>query len=204
MICSKRDFELELIQRIRSNQATLIDFRNYIFSRKARLLTHLNRSDDLAKSALDYVKIGFTEMKNHININENGLRLWALLASMEANNVLECMKENTDSARQSLLLQNSALLLDMARQHLSGGCYILTNIFLAVGDKGPFLSSKMQKCHQNLLAVVYSGVHFLVRFRFSHVTHMFAVLILVHPNHYLSVIDHVIDGVRNSNFEFRF
>ena len=62
----------------------------------------------------------FTEMKNHININENGLRLWALLASMEANNVLECMKENTDSARQSLLLQNSALLLDMARQHLSG------------------------------------------------------------------------------------
>ena len=125
----KRDFELELIQRIRSNQATLIDFRNYIFSRKARLLTHLNRSDDLAKSALDYVKIGFTEMKNHININENGLRLWALLASMEANNVLECMKENTDSARQSLLLQNSALLLDMARQHLSGGCYILNNLF---------------------------------------------------------------------------
>ena len=124
MICSKRDFELELIQRIRSNQATLIDFRNYIFSRKARLLTHLNRSDDLAKSALDYVKIGFTEMKNHININENGLRLWALLASMEANNVLECMKENTDSARQSLLLQNSALLLDMARQHLSGKRYI--------------------------------------------------------------------------------
>ena len=129
MICSKRDFELELIQRIRSNQATLIDFRNYIFSRKARLLTHLNRSDDLAKSALDYVKIGFTEMKNHISINENGLRLWALLASMEANNVLECMKENTDSARQSLLLQNSALLLDMARQHLSGGCYILNNLF---------------------------------------------------------------------------
>ena len=153
MICSKRDFELELIQRIRSNQATLIDFRNYIFSRKARLLTHLNRSDDLAKSALDYVKIGFTEMKNHININENGLRLWALLASMEANNVLECMKENTDSARQSLLLQNSALLLDMARQHLSGGCYILSfHILWLLMTNKTFLSSISKKCHQNLNA----------------------------------------------------
>ena len=151
MICSKRDFELELIQRIRSNQATLIDFRNYIFSRKARLLTHLNRSDDLAKSALDYVKIGFTEMKNHININENGLRLWALLASMEANNVLECMKENTDSARQSLLLQNSALLLDMARQHLSGGCYILNNLFFGCWwqkwrNLSPFYTRGTMKC----------------------------------------------------------
>ena len=56
----KSDFEVELIQRIRSNQATLIDFRNYIFSRKARLLTTLDRNDDLAKAAIDYVKIGYT------------------------------------------------------------------------------------------------------------------------------------------------
>jgi len=56
----KNDFEIELIHRIRSNQATLIDLRNYIFSRKARLLTTLERHSELAKAALDYVKIGYT------------------------------------------------------------------------------------------------------------------------------------------------
>ena len=80
------------MQRIRANQATLIDFRNYIFSRKARLLTHLSRSEDLARAALDYVQVGYAEMKNQININEDGLKTWALLASMESNNVLECIK----------------------------------------------------------------------------------------------------------------
>ena len=60
-------------KRIRFDQATLIDFRNYVFSRKARLLTHLQRSDDLAKAALDYVKIGYTGtvlMMNYCRISE--------------------------------------------------------------------------------------------------------------------------------------
>ena len=59
-------------------------------------------------------------MANQININSNGLKAWALLASMESNNVLECIKETlSKEARQSLLLQNSAQLLDIARRHLS-------------------------------------------------------------------------------------
>ena len=59
-------------------------------------------------------------MANQININSNGLKAWALLASMESNNVLECIKESlSPQARQSLLLQNSAQLLDIARRHLA-------------------------------------------------------------------------------------
>ena len=108
------------MQRIRQSQATLIDFRNYIFSRKARLLTHLSRSEDLAKAALDYVQVGYAEMKSQLNVNQDGLKAWALLASMESNNVLECIKESlSPQARQSLLLQNSAALLEIARRHLA-------------------------------------------------------------------------------------
>ena len=133
------------MQRIRANHATLIDFRNYIFSRKARLLTHLSRSEDLARAALDYVQVGYAEMKSQMNVNADGLKewlftfikiekcstlnlnftkimskAWALLASMESNNVLECIKESlSPQARQSLLLQNSAALLDIARRHLA-------------------------------------------------------------------------------------
>ena len=51
------------MQRIRQSQATLIDFRNHIFLRKARLLTHLSRSEDLAKAALDYVQVGYAGVR---------------------------------------------------------------------------------------------------------------------------------------------
>jgi len=61
-----------------------------------------------------------------INICESGLRTWALLAALESNSILECIKtgsqesrdKQTGKGRLSILDQNSALLLEIGRRHL--------------------------------------------------------------------------------------
>ena len=50
-----QDLEPTLVGRIRHHQATLLDFRNYLFTRKARLLAQLKQNDELARMAQNYV-----------------------------------------------------------------------------------------------------------------------------------------------------
>ena len=72
-------YETELVNRIRNHEASLLDYRNYLFARKARLLSHLKQSDELAKCAHAYVSAGFNELRALTSISLLGLRTWAIL-----------------------------------------------------------------------------------------------------------------------------
>ena len=101
--------------------------------------------------------IFFKEMSRQINICENGLRTWALLAALESNSILECIKtgENSDRAsKPGILDQNSALLLEIARRHLGE---LGKRLFLIAGkpnrdDIEEILDGFSQDCPESELA----------------------------------------------------
>ena len=112
-----QNFEAELVARIRAEEATLLDYRNYLFTRKARLMSHLHRSDELAKCAYAYVSSSFNELRGLTNISMIGLRTWAILASLEAYFVLETAAAVLNKSGDTLTI-HSASILELARGHL--------------------------------------------------------------------------------------
>lgn len=112
-----QSFESELVARIRSHEATLLDFRNYLFTRKARLMSHLHRSDELAKCAYSYVSSSFNELRGLTNISIIGLRTWAILASLESYLILERASEVLTKTNDNLTIFGASIL-ELARGHL--------------------------------------------------------------------------------------
>lgn len=127
------NFESELVARIRANEATLLDFRNYLFTRKARLLSHLHRSDELAKCAYSYVASSFNELRGLTKISIIGLRTWAILASLESYLILERASEVLTKTNDNLTIYGASIL-ELARGHLFKlGCEV--NLVDGDGDK---------------------------------------------------------------------
>lgn len=53
----------ELRDQIKQNKGSLLEFRNYLFSRQATLLFQMGRAWEVAMRALDYLYNTVTEMK---------------------------------------------------------------------------------------------------------------------------------------------
>lgn len=111
------NYTLEQVEKIANRTASLLDLRNYLFSRRARLLSQLQLHEELAKASLVYVSGTFQELSSLTNIKPQYIRTWAVLAGFSAFQLVERADALT-SEGHTRITTNGAALLDLARGHL--------------------------------------------------------------------------------------
>ncbi|CBY23752.1 unnamed protein product [Oikopleura dioica] len=111
------NYTLEQVEKIANRTASLLDLRNYLFSRRARLLSQLQLHEELAKASLVYVSGTFQELSSLTNIKPQFIRTWAVLAGFSAFQLVERADALT-SEGHTRITTNGAALLDLARGHL--------------------------------------------------------------------------------------
>lgn len=58
-----KSLDLELREEVKQNNASLLEFRNYLFCRQAALLFQMGRAWEVAMRAMDYLYNTVVEMK---------------------------------------------------------------------------------------------------------------------------------------------
>jgi hypothetical protein len=111
------NYTLEQVEKIANRTASLLDLRNYLFSRRARLLSQLQLHEELAKASLVYVSGTFQELSSLTDIKPQFIRTWAVLAGFSAFQLVERADALT-SEGHTRITTNGAALLDLARGHL--------------------------------------------------------------------------------------
>lgn len=95
---------------IKDNQATLLDFRNYLFSRQCAILLLLKKPAEIVQRAIDYLHETVQEMKTlDVEIMEGGLDCWVYLCGLE---VLQRCQKLTDADSPRAQALNTAYLGD--------------------------------------------------------------------------------------------
>ncbi|XP_053396902.1 trafficking protein particle complex subunit 10-like isoform X2 [Mercenaria mercenaria] len=96
--------------QIKDNKVTLLEFRNYLFSRQCAILLLLKRPGEIIQRAIDYLHETVQEMKTlDIEITEGGLDCWVYLSGLEV--LLKC-ENMTDSVNPRAQALNTAYLWD--------------------------------------------------------------------------------------------
>ncbi|WAR06773.1 TPC10-like protein [Mya arenaria] len=106
----QRPISWERRNTIKDNEAALLDFRNYLFSRQCALLLLLNKPGEIVQRAIDYLHETVQEMKTlEVCICEGGLDCWVYLSGLEV--LLKCgqLEDPVNSRSQAL---NTAYLWD--------------------------------------------------------------------------------------------
>ncbi|KAL4232651.1 Trafficking protein particle complex subunit 10 [Mactra antiquata] len=95
---------------IKDNKASLLEFRNYLFSRQCAILLLQQRPGEIIHRAIEYLHATVQEMKTlEIEINDGGLDCWVYLSGLEV--LLKC-QELTDSVNPRSQSLNTAYLWD--------------------------------------------------------------------------------------------
>ncbi|CAE1271126.1 TRAPPC10 [Acanthosepion pharaonis] len=101
---------------IKQNKASLLEFRNYLFSRQCALLSLLNRPWEIAERAVAYLHNTVQEMKTlEIQLPEGSLACWVFLSCLEVLQTSEKLNDTNQSNAHSLY---TASLWDYARRKL--------------------------------------------------------------------------------------
>ncbi|XP_005093343.1 trafficking protein particle complex subunit 10 [Aplysia californica] len=85
-----KSLDLDLREEVKQNNAALLPFRNYLFSRQAALLFQMGRAWEVASRALSYLYHTVVEMKAlEVQIPDGALSCWVFLSCLEVLNACE-------------------------------------------------------------------------------------------------------------------
>ncbi|XP_014773822.1 trafficking protein particle complex subunit 10 [Octopus bimaculoides] len=102
---------------IKMNKASLLEFRNYLFSRQCALLSLLNRPWEIAERAVAYLHNTVQEMKTlEIEMPEGSLACWVFLSCLEVLHTSDKLNNSTEKLNSHSLY--TASLWDYARKKL--------------------------------------------------------------------------------------
>ncbi|GAB1598898.1 trafficking protein particle complex subunit 10-like [Argonauta hians] len=102
---------------IKMNKASLLEFRNYLFSRQCALLSLLNRPWEISERAVAYLHNTVQEMKTlEIEMPEGSLACWVFLSCLEVLHTSDKLNNSTSKAVSHSLY--TASLWDYARKKL--------------------------------------------------------------------------------------
>lgn len=106
----------DLRQQVKENQASLLAFRNYLFSRQTALLFQMGRSWEVAMRAMDYVYNTVVEVKAlEIEVPQGAVACWVILSCLE---VLNACNLNSPAQLDERFALYTANLWDYARKKL--------------------------------------------------------------------------------------
>ncbi|XP_041353835.1 trafficking protein particle complex subunit 10-like isoform X2 [Gigantopelta aegis] len=101
---------------VKHNKASLLEFRDYLFSRQCALLFELRRPWEAAKRALNYLHSTIQEMMLlEVEVPEGALACWVFLSCLEVLNISEKHSDKLQIDKYSLY---TASLWDHARKKL--------------------------------------------------------------------------------------
>ncbi|XP_064606870.1 trafficking protein particle complex subunit 10-like [Liolophura sinensis] len=106
---------------VKQNKATLLEFRNYLFSRQCALLFLMGRPGEVAQRAMEYLHNTVQEMDIlEINLPDGAVACWVFLSALE---VLSGCEKYCDSSHITPYSLYTATLWDYARKKLKElGC----------------------------------------------------------------------------------
>ncbi|XP_048239894.1 trafficking protein particle complex subunit 10-like [Haliotis rufescens] len=106
----------QLRDAIKMNKASVLEFRNYLFSRQCALLFLLKRPGEVAQRALDYLHYTVQEMiALEVEVPQGALWCWVFLSSLAVLETCERYNESSRVNKNSLCI---ASLWDYARRKL--------------------------------------------------------------------------------------
>ncbi|GFR71067.1 trafficking protein particle complex subunit 10-like [Elysia marginata] len=111
-----KPLDLDLRQQVKQNEASLLAFRNYLFSRQTALLFQMGRSWEAAMRAMDYLYNTVVEVKAlEIEAPRGALACWVILSCLEVLNACNLHSPGQLDERFALYTAN---LWDYARKKL--------------------------------------------------------------------------------------
>ncbi|GFN83211.1 trafficking protein particle complex subunit 10 [Plakobranchus ocellatus] len=111
-----KPLDLDLRQQIKLNSASLLSFRNYLFSRQAALLFQMGRAWETAMRAMDYLYNTVVEVKLlEIEAPTGAMSCWVILSCLEVLHACDLHSPGQLDERFALYTAN---LWDFARKKL--------------------------------------------------------------------------------------
>ncbi|XP_055890053.1 trafficking protein particle complex subunit 10-like [Biomphalaria glabrata] len=108
--------DLELREEVKQNNASLLEFRNYLFSRQAALLFQMGRTWEVAMRAMDYLYNTVVEMKAlEVEAPTGAVGCWGFLSCLE---VLRACNDNNTTQLDEKFALYTANLWDFAHKKL--------------------------------------------------------------------------------------
>ncbi|XP_033741399.1 trafficking protein particle complex subunit 10-like [Pecten maximus] len=102
--------------RVKHNEATLLDFRNYLFSRQCALLFLLGKPWEVAQRAVNFLHQTIQEVNTlKVVMPEAALDCWVFLSCME---ILQTCENHTDTSQMEAYSLYTANLRDYTRRKL--------------------------------------------------------------------------------------
>ncbi|RUS69290.1 hypothetical protein EGW08_022949, partial [Elysia chlorotica] len=109
-----KPLDLDLRQQVKQNQASLLAFRNYLFSRQTALLFQMGRSWEAAMRAMDYLYNTVVEVKAlEIEAPKGAVSCWVILSCLE---VLDACNLHNPGQLDERFALYTANLWDYARK----------------------------------------------------------------------------------------
>ncbi|PVD28442.1 hypothetical protein C0Q70_11030 [Pomacea canaliculata] len=110
-----KSLDHDLRDRVKHSLTSLLEFRNYLFSRQAALLFSMGRAWEVAERALNFLHNTVVEIKClEVEVPEGGLECWAVLSGLEI--LAACQKHDTGQVDKCALF--TAHLWDHIRNKL--------------------------------------------------------------------------------------
>ncbi|OWF50213.1 trafficking protein particle complex subunit 10-like isoform X2 [Mizuhopecten yessoensis] len=112
----RKAINLDKRDKVKHNEATLLDFRNYLFSRQCALLFLLEKPWEVAQRAVNFLHQTIQEVNTlKVVMPEAALDCWVFLSCME---ILQTCEKHTDSSQMEAYSLYTANLRDYTRRKL--------------------------------------------------------------------------------------